>query len=312
MPAIPDVLAWVTSSAPDVLAWVTVFLFVGSALVDHWQRRTARTLAVVSWVLFGVFWLSLFPHFAFDQKSAIEGILSLAAFPASLYAAYLLRSGRETLFILSRAVGVMGLIYLPFSSLPLFRQPLIELVTQQTKFLLDTMGYQFEVIQGQTYPYQNTFRYVGPTGHVFRTHVLLACTGLGSISIFGGLIAAVRAPIRRKLRALAVAIPIIYGLNLVRTTFITLAFSKQWFQLFPEATANLVGFEDIYMVSYFYSDRVLAQSVSVVALVVIAWLVVRELPELLVVVEDVLYIFTGDEYDLGGSAAEQSVRTDGR
>jgi hypothetical protein len=32
--------------------------------------------------------------------------------------------------------------------------------------------------------------------------------------------------------------------------------------------------------------------------VVITWLVIRELPEVLVVVEDLLYILTGSEYDL--------------
>jgi archaeosortase A (PGF-CTERM-specific) len=58
------------------------------------------------------------------------------------------------------------------------------------------------------------------------------------------------------------------------------------------------GIEDPYKVSYLVADRILAQSLSVVALVGITWLVVRELPELLVVVEDVLFVATGSEYDL--------------
>jgi hypothetical protein len=55
------------------------------------------------------------------------------------------------------------------------------------------------------------------------------------------------------------------------------------------------------MVSYFLADRVLAQSLSVLALVAITWLVVRELPEVLTVVEDILYVLTGSEYDLGAA-----------
>jgi hypothetical protein len=47
-----------------------------------------------------------------------------------------------------------------------------------------------------------------------------------------GLIAAVRAPLRRKLRALAVSLPVIYGLNLLRNVFISIGFGEQLFQIF--------------------------------------------------------------------------------
>jgi archaeosortase A (PGF-CTERM-specific) len=52
------------------------------------------------------------------------------------------------------------------------------------------------------------------------------------------------------------------------------------------------------MVSFFISDRIISQVLAVVVLVGITYLVVREVPELLTVVEDVLYLVTGDEYDL--------------
>jgi archaeosortase A (PGF-CTERM-specific) len=52
------------------------------------------------------------------------------------------------------------------------------------------------------------------------------------------------------------------------------------------------------MVSFFISDRIISQLLAVVVLVGITYLVVREVPELLTVVEDVLYLVTGDEYDL--------------
>jgi archaeosortase A (PGF-CTERM-specific) len=127
---------------------------------------------------------------------------------------------------------------------------------------------------------------------------VLACTGLGSIAIFAGLIAAVKAPIRRKLRALAIVVPIIYALNLLRTTFITIVFGKQYMQWFVDEVLLLFGATDPYMVSFFISDRIISQVLAVVVLVGITYLVVREVPELLTVVEDVLYLVTGDEYDL--------------
>jgi archaeosortase A (PGF-CTERM-specific) len=55
------------------------------------------------------------------------------------------------------------------------------------------------------------------------------------------------------------------------------------------------------MVSFFISDRIISQVLAVVVLVGITYLVVREVPELLTVIEDVLYMLTGDEYDLESS-----------
>jgi archaeosortase A (PGF-CTERM-specific) len=52
------------------------------------------------------------------------------------------------------------------------------------------------------------------------------------------------------------------------------------------------------MVSFFISDRIISQFLAVLALVGITYLVVREVPELLTIIEDVLYMVTGDEYDL--------------
>jgi len=305
----------VTSALTDGLAWLVVGLFAAAALLDWYDgdhgRGRARYLAAFAWVVFGGFWLALFPHFAFEQKSFVEGALSLAALPACLYAAYLLVQGRETLFLLSRAVACMGLIYLPFTMIPVAYEWLIETVTRQGEFAMRTLGYQFEVIERDG-GIRGTYFFATEHGN-FNVNVLLACTGLGSMAIFGGLIAAVRAPLRRKLRALAIAIPVIWALNLLRVVFITLAFSHQWLQFFVDPTMALVGYEDPNMVSYFISDRVLAQSLSVVALVAIAWAVTREVPELLTVGEDVLYIVTGDEYDLHDAVGtDRPIAADGK
>jgi archaeosortase A (PGF-CTERM-specific) len=165
-------------------------------------------------------------------------------------------------------------------------------------------------VPGGSYPdYQSTF-WFNDGGHTITYTILIACTGIGSMAIFGGLIAATSAPLSRKLRALAVSIPVIYGLNLVRNVFIGLGFGLQQFHLFPDLVMGLFGTTDPYKVSYFVADRVLAQSLSVLALVGVTWVVVRELPEVMVVIEDVLFMATGTEYDLH-SALGVGVRADG-
>jgi archaeosortase A (PGF-CTERM-specific) len=317
-----DVLAGLRAFS-DPLAWLVVALFTVGVVLERPRRRAGRYLLAGAWVLFGVFWFTLIHHFAFVQKSVIEGIGSVAAVPLSIYVGYLLYDGRDSLFVLSRAVAGMGLVFMPFEAIPFLRAWLIETVTGQTEFLMTLLGFQPDVVtwagatdriaarydwsaaraerflaeQPHT-DYRNTFFFLYGGDYPITYTIRMACTGLGSMAIFVGLIGAVRAPWKRKARAFAVSIPVIYALNLVRNVFIGLTFGNQWLQVGVPQVMAAFGTQDPHMVSYYLADRVLAQSLSVVALVAITWLVVRELPEVLTVVEDVLFVLTGSEYDL--------------
>ena len=94
----------------DALAWVVILTFAVGALSEDRNQRLARYATVAAWVGFAVFWLQLVPHFAFVHKSYVEGVLAVAAVPASLYTGYLLWNGRDSLYVLSRAVAAMGLV----------------------------------------------------------------------------------------------------------------------------------------------------------------------------------------------------------
>ena len=314
------------SALSDPLAWLVVAAFVGGSLLELRTREPARHVLAGAWLLFALFWATLVPQFTLEQKSLIEGVGSLAAVPLSAYVGLLLYRGRDSLFVLSRAVAAMGAVFMPFEALAVLRRPLIETVTAQTEFLMALLGQDPAVLtwteatdriaaqydwsgararafrdDAGYYDYRNTFFFLHGGTYPITYTIRLACTGLGSMAIFAGLVAAVRAPLRRKLRALAVSVPVIYALNLVRNVFIGLAFGQQRMQLLVPEVMALFGTGDPRMVSYFLADRVLAQSLSVLALVAVTWLVVRELPEVLTVVEDLLYVLTGSEYDLGAA-----------
>ena len=319
----------------DLLGWVVIATFLAGAGAEYVRRHRVggdtdalatlrgrldafdtppeRTLATAGWVLFAAFWLALFPHFAFTQKSYVEGVLSLFAVPASLYAGWLLWNGRDSLLVLSRAVAAMGIVYFPFESIEPLKRGLILVVTGQTGWAMAQLGHEPALVEGPILGYQNAYRFVTADGHGLLFEVVLACTGLGSMAIFAGLIAAVRAPLGRKLRALAVSIPIIWLLNIARTTFIGITFGNQYLQLFVDEVLFLFGSSDPYMVSFFLSDRVISQVLAVVALVGVTYLVVRELPELVTVIEDVLYMVTKEEYDLLESLdlPREPIRADG-
>lgn len=297
-----DPLVW-----SEPLMWLVLATFLGSAVLLQVDEEWARRVAVAGWGLFGAFWLVLLPHFALTQKSVIEGVGALAAVPLSVYAGYLLWQGRDSLFVLTRAIGLMGLVYVPFLTISPLRQWIVELVTDQTAFLLSVFGVDHLVVEGLThdgiriagkqYPYESTFWFDGNSAPI-TYNILLACTGIGSIAIFAGGILAVKAPWRRRLRALALAAGVIYVLNLFRNVFIAVSFGQQRMQIAPDLIMSLFGLTDPQMVSYYVADRILAQTGSVVALVVITWFLVRELPEITVLVEDLLFLVTANEYDL--------------
>ncbi len=291
------------------IGWLTAGVFLAAALVEYHDREYARPVAVLGWVLFALFWFSLIHNFLIVQKSAIEGVGSILAVPLSLWIGYNLWAGRDSLFVLTRAVAVMGLIYVPFVRFEVLRRPLIEIVTDQTEWGVNLLGYHPEVVEGltlegwgeigpKTYPYDSTFVFRKEDAAPITYTIKLACTGLGSMALIAGLVAAVRAPLDRKLRALAIAIPIIWVLNIVRNVFISISFGEQLLHVFPGAISTIFALSDPRMVSFIVSDRIIAQSLSVVALLIITWLIVREVPEVLGVLEDVIYLLSGREYDL--------------
>ena len=300
-----DPLVW---SAP--LMWLVLSAFLGSAVLGLSDREWARRVAVAGWIAFGAFWLVLVPHFVLTQKSLIEGIGSLAAVPLSVWAGYQLYRGRDSLFVLTRAVGLMGLVYVPFLTIGPLRQAIVESVTDQTALLLSLLGFDPLVVDGfshngieiaeKPYPYESTFWFEGNSRPI-TYNILLACTGIGSIAIFAGAILSVAAPWRRKLRALALTVSVIYVLNLFRNVFIAVSFGEQRMQILPGLVMTVFGLEDPQMVSYYVADRILAQTGSVVVLVGITYFLVRELPEITVLVEDLLFLVTGTEYDLAAA-----------
>jgi len=293
----------------DLLGWLVLAAFVaGSALEIAGRREPARYVTSGAWGIFAVFWLSVFPHFLFEVKSAVEGIGSLVAIPLCLYTGYLLLSGRDSLFTLSRAVGLMGLLYYPTQAVPIVREVLIETVAVQTMWGINLLGYDpaFVVHPDPAIDLKNYIRFDS-----FATYIVYACTGIGAISIFGGLIAAVDAPLSRKLKSFAAAVGIIWVLNIARNVFVAVAAGKLWFNVGPiEAVAGLAGVTGVH-VSFWFAHSIIAQFLSVFALVGITWLVVKELPEMLGPLEDVLFIATGSEYDLQAALGVTQVRADG-
>lgn len=290
----------------DPLAWIAIGGFLLAILAEFSNRkRIAIRLASGAWVAFGAFWFSMFPYYYFDFQSPLESVLSLAAVPLCVYAGYLLFRGRESLLLLSRAVGIMGLIYLPFMLYEPLAQWLIEVVAVQSHMGMELVGYSPGIEEGLN-GYQSRFAFEG-----YSTYIVLACTGIGSIAIFGGLIAATTATWVRKITAIGLAVGIIWVLNLIRNVFVGLAAPLGWFDypLFDSLTVLVTGGGT--RTSFFIAHHVIAQSLAVVALIGIALIVIKIVPEVLEILEEGLFVATGTEWGLADLFESTRVRADG-
>ncbi|MWG36872.1 archaeosortase A, partial [Halomarina oriensis] len=78
----------------------------------------------------------------------------------------------------SRAVGVMGLIYLPFLTSDALRGWLIETVAVQTQWGINLLGYSPELMTSES-GYESLFVF-RRHGLVNATEIVLMCTGLGA------------------------------------------------------------------------------------------------------------------------------------
>lgn len=293
-------------SVSDPLAWISISAFLLAITFDvTGRRREALPVATAAWVMFAGFWLSMFPYYYLDFQSPLYTIGSLAAVPLCLLTAYHLSTGRDSLLVLTRAVGLMGLVYLPVMVYEPFERYLIEIVTIQSHAGMELVGYSPGIEEGLN-GYQSRFAFEG-----YSTYIVLACTGIGSMAIFGGLIAATSAPWRRKLLAIGLSVSIIWVLNIIRNVFVGLAAPLGWFDypVLHTLTAILAG--SGMRTSFFVSHHLIAQTGAVIALVAIAMVIIKLVPEVLEVLEEGIFVVTGTEFDLQDAFAEEPLRADG-
>lgn len=307
----------------EPVGWLALGLFTIAIALEAVDREYARSVYVGAWLVFSLFSLLLIQPFFVVDQSVIRGVGAVLAVPLSIMAAKMFYEGRDSLFTLSRAIAIMGFVYVPFLMIEALREPLILLVTGHTQGVIELLGYSPPLvtelsdltaqqipagsnpdttreISAKTDLYKNTFVFFNGDGTITYT-IILDCTGIGSMAVVLGLVNAVSADWRRKLKASALAIGIIYAANLVRNVFIALSYGHQYAHFFPDLTMTVWGLDNSLQVSYIWADRIMAQSASVVAMILIILLMVKIIPEVMEPIEDLLYLLTGEEHDLAAA-----------
>ena len=178
------------------------------------------------------------------------------------------RREEDSLFTLTKIALIAAVFYFPFAEITVLGDSLIFITAKITASVLNIF---------------NVGVYLVPPSCIYTTDssfhaiyqpitIILACTAIQGMVIFIGLIFGVNAPIRRKLKAFFVSVPVIYVLNIARDVFVSAAYFENWFG--PPLD------------SFFIAHNVIARIFALLALIAIAYAVFKILPEALDFVED--------------------------
>ncbi|MEM3164169.1 MAG: archaeosortase A [Halobacteria archaeon] len=250
------------------ILWLALALLVAASLVRSPEAR--RALSAAGWGVFAPFWgsMALFFHGYTGgveaRVDAVDGTLSLVMVFFCLFVmAKILRGGSPALWKLTRATAFVGLVYFPFTEIAPLRAALIGFTDQLTVGALGLFG----VPASFSPPYlwvHTTNPTILPDG-IPIVEIILACTAVESIALFGGVILAVGENRRRQFLAAAATLPAIYLLNLIRNMFVTAAYAYSWYGTAEE--------------SFETAHAAMAKVGSTLALIALAYILFRILPE---------------------------------
>jgi archaeosortase A (PGF-CTERM-specific) len=243
--------AWLISN----VLWISLILLLASALTEK------SRLAGLGWALFGLYWL-MQPFHYLAIEDYFNAFLVVAAGFFCFYLAWIvLAKGCRTGACnwAAYAAAVCGMIYFPFAEIESLQTWLIGFTTMITAQTLNAFSVPVSL---------DEWNMLSLNGR--SVEIILACTAIESIALFAGVIISVNAPMSRRLTALLISTLTIYLLNIVRNSFVLMAYGWDWF-----------GSDSFYL-----AHNVIAKAGSTLALLAIAYLVFLLLPELLEVIDD--------------------------
>ncbi|VVB90416.1 Transmembrane exosortase (Exosortase_EpsH) [uncultured archaeon] len=261
----------------EQILWPALGLLIAASIIPQ-EKRIKFTVAGAGWALFSIHWALQWQHYI-EVGDYVNVLLTVIASIGSLILGFLLlkRDRRimgnirgvstiNSIFMATTASAFGGLSYFAFSEINPLNQWLITMVTDQTVWLGSVFGIVITRLGTNL---------LSVNGH--RVEIILACTAIESMALFIGIIASANASFKRMAMAFLVSVPIIYGLNLIRNVFVIDAYGMAWFGD-PE-------------MSFYIAHTIIAKAGSLVALFLIAYAVMKILPEIIDMIDGIINLF---------------------
>lgn len=230
------------------------------------RRQSRHLLMAAGWTVFAGYWATqpafLYTHEGGDAVNAVICVLGVYFLFYLAYHEYISHQRREELPALNFLAGatfVSAFFYFLIDKLPVLSGHLIKMVAEHTVWLMQLIGYE---VSAGAINYGESITVPIYFEGSQSVHLILACTGLQSMMIFIGVIAALHGVDgRRRGKAFLVTVPVIYLLNIVRNVGVIYGM-------------EVMGHD------FYFMHNVVGKAGSLLALIVLAYVAFDILPEL--------------------------------
>jgi len=261
------------------IIWLALGLLVIASVIPR-NNKFKLPLTGTGWMLFSVHWVLQWPHY-YELGDYVNVALTILAAIFCVFIGFILiRQNKgllgningistiSSIFMMTTAASIGGLSYFAFAEIPAMNTWIISTVANQTIWLGSVFGVTITRLD---------WNLIAVNG--YKVEIILACTAIESIALFIGIITSANAPFKRIAPAFLVSVPVIYGLNLIRNVFVVDAYGMTWF-----------GDPDT---SFYIAHTVIAKTGSLVALFIIAYAVLKILPEIIDMIDGILNLVQG-------------------
>ena len=279
--------------------WISLVFFLLASILPLQHKQYRMPIGTIGWIFFAIYW-ALQPLYYIKEGDLTMILLTLVVAFICIIIAHLMfgtytdsRKGiqndnpanrQKTLTVVTTITAVGCLFYFPFAEIESMNHFLISIVTSQTFWLAQMAGFPVERLDWNMIILEG-----------YRVEIILACTAIESIALFFGIILGVKAEKKRIFMALMASIPVIYTLNLIRNAFVIGAYGYNWFGTGP-MIVNILGNEFFLhdSASFYLGHHIIAKGGSGIALFFIAYAVLKLLPELLDLIDNLWQLIRED------------------
>ncbi|MEM0214632.1 MAG: archaeosortase A [Archaeoglobaceae archaeon] len=209
-------------------------------------------IGTLAWSIFSMACITKSLEF-FNSKDYVNFVIFLLGAVFFVFMAKSILSRNSRTFVEVTSFSALACIfYFPFVFIPQLNSTIIDSTALLTAEIGKILGYPMNA-NGKVVELNSC-----------SVEIILPCTAIESMALFAGATLGISANIKRKLKAFLLSVPIIYSLNLFRNVFVIVSFA---YSIFGED-------------SFYIAHHVIAKILSFIALLAIAYVVFRILPEL--------------------------------
>lgn len=255
-----------------VIAGISFAGFLGFLLPIPYKKW----FAIIGWTaLLGILFVHL-PQY-FEENNIIYPLIAFLALPALWITIKKLYHENSVVFCMTRAASIGFLIFAPFAYIEPLGNWLIGMNILILQYLFGIFGFTYTLAEW------NLFFH-----NIYSVRIILGCTGIQAMALMLGLAWSVPSTLGQKALTLAVIVPVIFVMNLVRNLFVIIAYFEQWFPYLPEIASNgEIGYE-----SYFWSHNIISEfGLSLLTVILVGLAIITIIPDLKTFFVDLLKIY---------------------